>query len=178
MSTHCPHIQDPGVHSFSDELIAIQDEGLYRRLRTLPTVGGSFEWDGRRILNFSSNDYLDLARAKALKAAAHAAIDTYGCGATASRLMAGQTDIHARLEQRLAAWLGTESALVFGTGFQANLGVLTALTGPGDLIFSDRLNHASLIDGCRLSKAEVHRFEHNDLDHLESLLNAHTTRGR
>ena len=130
------------------------------------------------MLNFSSNDYLDLAGADPLKRAAHEAIDAFGCGATASRLMAGHLDIHERLQQRLAAWVGMNAALVLGTGFQANLAVLTALTGPNDLIFSDQLNHASIIDGCRLSKAVTHRFQHNDMGHLERLLREHAGRGR
>lgn len=166
------------MDDFAEELHSIADRGLYRRLRGLPALGGRFTWNGRVTLNFSSNDYLDLARAVELKAAACAAIERYGCGATASRLMAGHTEMHARLEARIAEWTGMEAALVFGTGFQSNLGVLTALTAAGDLIFSDRLNHASLIDGCRLSKATVYRFGHNDVDDLASLLRRHTTRGR
>jgi 8-amino-7-oxononanoate synthase len=166
------------VYDFADELRQIADAALYRTLRTLPATGGRFEWNGRTVLNFSSNDYLDLAGADSLKRAAHEAIDGYGCGATASRLMAGHLDIHDRLQQRLAAWLGMDAALVLGTGFQANLAVLTALTGPNDLIFSDQLNHASIIDGCRLSKAVTHRFAHNDMEHLERLLREHAGRGR
>jgi 8-amino-7-oxononanoate synthase len=166
------------VNPFEHELHQLVDEGLYRAVRALPAVGGRVEWNGQTYLNFSSNDYLDLARAEPLKAAARAAVDRYGCGATGSRLMTGHLDIHEALEQRLAQWVDMEAALVFGAGFLANVGVITALTGPDDLIFSDQLNHASLIDGCRLSKAASCVYQHNNLDHLHDLLRTRRCSGR
>lgn len=148
----------------------LREQGLYRHLRALSRSGGHAQFDGRAMLNFSSNDYLDLANDTRLKAGATAALERYGCGATASRLMAGHLELHAELERRLAALVGQETALVFPTGFQANLGVLTALAGPGDAIFSDALNHASIVDGCRLSRAAVHVYPHRDVDALRALL--------
>lgn len=119
---------------------------------------------------FSSNDYLDLARDPEVCAAAQAALAAQGAGAGASRLMAGQHPVHAGLESALAAFLGTESALVFPSGYQANIGLVSALAGRDGFIFSDSLNHASLIDGARLSRATVQIYSHNDVAALESLL--------
>ncbi len=157
---------------FTDALLDLETNGLLRSLRTLPASGGVITWQGRRILNFSSNDYLDLANHPALKAGAVAAIEKYGCGSTASRLMAGHLELHERLEARLAAFTGMESALVFPTGYQTNVGVITALAGPGDAVFSDALNHASIVDGCRLSRAAIHVHRHNDMAQLEELLSS------
>ena len=111
------------------------------------------------MINFSSNNYLGIANHPALAAAAKEAIDRYGCGAGASRLISGNMALHEELEATLAEFKGTEAALVFNSGFQANTGILSTLVGEGDVIFSDELNHASIIDGCRLSRAqdEVYR---------------------
>lgn len=158
----------------ADELAQLAAQGLLRKLRALPRPGGKFERDGRIILNFSSNDYLDLANDQRLKDAAALAIEKYGTGAGASRLMSGHLDIHAKLESRLAAFLSRPAALVFGSGFLTNLAVLTTLAGRSDAIFADRLNHASLIDGARLSGAKVFRFRHADASHLEELLEKHS----
>ncbi|MEX2015262.1 MAG: aminotransferase class I/II-fold pyridoxal phosphate-dependent enzyme, partial [Candidatus Hydrogenedentales bacterium] len=157
-------------HSIEEELAALRAAGLYRSLRALSCAGGHARVDGGTVLNFSSNDYLDLANDLRLKVGAAEAVERYGCGATASRLMAGHLELHAELERRLAALVGQETALVFPTGFQANVGVLTALAGPEDAIFSDALNHASIVDGCRLSRAAVHIYPHRDMDALEVLL--------
>lgn len=156
--------------SFSHELSRIREEGLYRSLIALPLPGGKLCKDGVHLLNFSSNDYLDLATDARLKRAAQEAIERYGCGAGASRLITGHLDIHAELETRLARFMNTDHALVFPSGYQANLGVLTALAGEGDRIFSDELNHASIIDGTRLSRAETTVYRHADMAHLEELL--------
>jgi 8-amino-7-oxononanoate synthase len=143
----------------------------------LPSSRGRFLQDGRTILNFSSNDYLDLAsHAEVRQAAADAAL-RFGAGSTASRLMSGHSDLHAMLEQELAKLAEREAALVFGSGFLCNVGVLTALLGRGDTVYGDKLNHASLIDGVRLSEAESCRYRHNDPEHLESLLQQRADEG-
>ena len=148
--------------------------GLTRALRTLPGSGGKFLREGRTVLNFSSNDYLDLAGDPRLKNAAHAAIDRYGCGATASRLMSGHLLPHAQLETALAALCGQESCLVFSSGFQANAGVLHALASPDTLILCDKLNHASIIDGARAAEARLRIYKHNDMLDLDTLLKTNT----
>ncbi len=132
--------------------------------------------DGVPHLLLASNNYLGLANDPAVVAAAHAAIDEYGAGAGASRLVTGSLDLHRRLEERIAALKRCEDALVFPTGFQANVGTIPALVGRGDLVFSDELNHASLIDGCRLSGAEVVRYAHGDADALEAALRTGSNR--
>ncbi|MBI4296078.1 MAG: 8-amino-7-oxononanoate synthase [Chloroflexi bacterium] len=163
---------------FEDELATLKDRGLLRDLYALPEPGGEILVDGRRILNLSSNDYLGLAKDQRLKDAAIQAIERFGCGATASRLMAGHLTLHEDLEADLARMMGTEAALVFGSGFLANLGVLSTLARPNDAVFSDSLNHASLIDGIRLSRARCHRYRHKDMGHLENLLKNDVTTGK
>ena len=152
-------------------LAGLQEDGLLRRLRI---VEGAQEpivrFDGREVLLLSSNNYLGLANHPALKGAAHEAVEKFGCGAGASRLISGSMEIHRELEARLAAFKQTESALVFPSGYQANVGTLSALMSAGDTILSDELNHASIIDGCRLSRADIKIFRHRDVDHLERLL--------
>jgi 8-amino-7-oxononanoate synthase len=156
----------------AEELRKLTEQGLLRSLHARGAAGGKFRQGGRTILNFSSNDYLNLARDGRVKAAAIAAVEQLGCGAAASRLMSGHLEMHERLERRLAEWVGTEAALVFGSGFLTNLGVLTALAARGDAILADRLNHASLVDGARLSGARLARYRHGDADHLAKLLEA------
>lgn len=153
-----------------DELASLKERGLLRDLNALPETGGEIVIDGKKILNFSSNDYLGLAGDRRLKDAAIQAVDKFGCGATASRLLTGDLILHEELESDLARMMGTEAALVFGSGFLTNLGVMTTLAGAGDRVFSDRLNHASLIDGIRLSRAHCDRYRHKDMAHLEELL--------
>jgi len=155
---------------FEKELTSLSDQGLLRDLYALPEPGWEIFADGRKILNFSSNDYLGLARDQRLGDAAIQAINRFGCGATASRLLAGHLQLHEELESDLACMMGTEATLVFGSGFLANLGVLSTLAEPGDEVFSDWLNHASLIDGIRLGRAHCSRYRHKDMDHLEDLL--------
>lgn len=161
-----------------EALSSIERQGLTRFLHALPAVGGRLEWKGRDIVNFSSNDYLNLAGDARLKQAAQAAIEKFGCGATASRLMAGHLTLHEKLEARLADLVGEEAALAFPSGYQANLGVMTTLAGEGDAIFSDELNHASIVDGCRLSRADIHVYRHADMAQLDELLYTVQTRGR
>ncbi len=154
-----------------ERLEALREAQLYRRLR--PELGSSEPWlerDGRRLLNLSSNNYLGLATHPALKAAARQASERYGCGAGSSRLIAGSSDLHTELERRLARFKRSESALLFNSGYVANVGVITALVGPGDLILSDALNHASIIDGCRLSRATCTVYPHNDSAAVARLL--------
>jgi 8-amino-7-oxononanoate synthase len=145
------------------ELPRIEAEGLLRRTVAWPEAGGKIRLaDGRTLLNFSSNDYLDLATDEQVKRRAIEAILRWGCGATASRLMCGTLEIHEQLEAALARWVGGDAGLVFGSGFATNVGLLFALVGREDVIFADRLSHASLIDGARLSGATLKRFAHND----------------
>lgn len=154
-----------------DELQAIQEASLYRRMRRVENdQGPTLVLDGREVINLSSNNYLGLANHPALGAAAKEAIDRYGCGSGASRLISGNMALHEELERRLAEFKGTDAALVFNSGFQANSGILATLAGSGDVIFSDALNHASIIDGCRLSRAETVVYGHGDLDELEAAL--------
>jgi 8-amino-7-oxononanoate synthase len=136
------------------------------------------EMDGQPVLNFGANDYLGLAGDERLAEAARRAIDEAGVGAAASPLLAGYTHWHARLESRLAEFCGAEAALLFSSGYAANVGAIAALVGPGDVIFSDARNHASIIDGCRLSRAEVQVYRHADVARLQSLLTETPTRGR
>jgi 8-amino-7-oxononanoate synthase len=153
------------------ELTKIKAAGLYRRLRRVDgDQGATLSIDGREVVNFSSNNYLGIANHPELAAAAKAAIDRYGCGSGASRLISGNMTPHEELENRLARFKGTEAALVFNSGFQANTGVISTLAGESDAIFSDALNHASIIDGSRLARAKIFVYAHNDLDQLETEL--------
>lgn len=153
------------------ELQQIKEAGLYRQLRSVDgDQGPTLMLDGREVINFSSNNYLGIANHPALAAAAKAAIDRYGCGSGASRLISGNMTLHEELEFKLAQFKNTEAALVFNSGFQANIGLLATLAGDGDAILSDALNHASIIDGCRLSKAKTVVYAHCDLDALETVL--------
>jgi 8-amino-7-oxononanoate synthase len=128
------------------------------------------EVDGRRLLNLSSNNYLGLATHPEVRAAAAAAAERNGAGSGSARLIAGTDALHEELERRLAAFKGAEAALLFGSGYLANLGVMPALVGPGDVVLGDELNHASLVDGCRLSRAEFHTYRHRDESDLQRLL--------
>nr|WP_207732129.1 aminotransferase class I/II-fold pyridoxal phosphate-dependent enzyme [Heliobacterium chlorum] len=121
-------------------------------------------------MNLSSNDYLGLADHVHIKERMQESIDQYGCGATSSRLVVGNHLLYEQVEQQIAALKGTEKALVFGSVFLANLGIIIALFGKDDRVISDKLCHASILDAIHLSRAEHHRYRHNDLDHLEKLL--------
>ena len=151
-----------------NELQALKSASLFRHLRSVASdQGPTLIVDGRQVLNFSSNNYLGLANHASLRNAAVAAIERYGCGSGASRLISGNMTLHEELETKIAQLKGTETALVFNSGFQANTGVIPTLVGDGDVVFSDALNHASIIDGCRLSRARIVVYRHCDLDQLE-----------
>jgi 8-amino-7-oxononanoate synthase len=157
--------------NIQDELKEIRNAGLYRRLRRVENgQGPTLLLDGREVINFSSNNYLGIANHSALASAAKEAIDRYGCGSGASRLISGNMTLHEELENQLAEFKDTEAALVFNSGFQANTGILSTLAGEGDAILSDELNHASIIDGCRLSRAKTIVYVHCDLGQLEEAL--------
>lgn len=154
-----------------DDLEERRRRGLYRMRRRLRSGPGARVWlHGRELINFSSNDYLALAGDVRLARAAAVAARRYGCGAGASPLVSGYNPALRALERALAEWEGTEAALVFSSGYAANLALVSTLVGRGDAVFSDARNHASLIDGCRLSRAAVHVYRHNDVEHLTELL--------
>ncbi|HET9771310.1 MAG TPA: 8-amino-7-oxononanoate synthase [Acidimicrobiia bacterium] len=156
-----------------EELARLEADGLGRRVRALESASEpEVTLDGRRVLCLASNNYLGLAAHPAVAGAAAEAAQRYGAGAGSARLVTGGLVIHDELEARLAALKGTEAALLFSSGYLANLGTVAALVGPGDAVFSDSLNHASIIDGCRLSKADVHVYRHADADHLADRLAA------
>ncbi len=163
-----------------DELTHLRDADLDRHLQTFAGAQGpTLAIAGREFVNFGANDYLALAGDPRLAAAAVAATEREGWGAGASPLVVGHASSHERLERELADFEGTEAALLFATGYAANVGVVTALVGRGDVVFSDELNHASIVDGCRLSRAEVRVYPHNDVDALsKQLQDAQTFRRR
>lgn len=149
----------------------LRQRGLFRPLPVLESPQGPrIRIGGRELINMSSNDYLGLANDPALREAAMAGAETWGGGAGAVRTIAGTQDVHQALEAEIAAWKGVEATLVFQSGFTGNLGAIPALVGRGDVILSDELNHASIIDGCRLSRAEIRRFAHADADSLREQL--------
>jgi len=153
------------------ELASLDHQSLRRSLATRQGKQSSqIVLDGRALINFGSNDYLALSADPRLADAAAATAKAEGWGSGASPLVGGHGQTHQRLERRLAEFEGTEAALVFSTGFAANAGVIAALVGPGDVVFSDRKNHASIWDGCRLSRADVRAYRHADCDQLEPLL--------
>jgi len=155
------------VTDVAERLEELRERGLYRQLRLIEgPQGTSVTLDGRPVLLLCSNNYLGLAdRTEVREAAAEAAL-RWGAGSGASRLISGNMEPHRQLEERLAAFKGYESALLFGSGYLANTGVIAALAGKGEVVFSDELNHASIVDGCRLSRAETFVYRHGDLEHL------------
>jgi 8-amino-7-oxononanoate synthase len=162
-----------------DDLDERRRRGLYRVRRRLASgQGPRVLYRGRELVNFSSNDYLALAGDPRLARAAATAARRYGCGAGASPLVSGHLPPLRALERALARWEGTEAALAFSSGFAANLALVSSLAGRDDAVFSDALNHASLIDGCRLSRARTHVYRHADLNHLGDLLRAEAGRAR
>jgi 8-amino-7-oxononanoate synthase len=160
------------------DLGEIRDAGLWRELREIESAQSArIKFGSRELINFSSNDYLGLAGHPALAQAAREAIEQFGVGSGASRLICGSVQPHHELESALAKWQGTESALVFSTGFAAAQGVLTSLLGRGDVVIIDKKAHASMIDGAKLSGATLRVFRHNDLENLEKLLQWAADRG-
>ncbi len=154
-----------------DDIRSLKELGYYNKIRTISSPQGSrLVIDGKSVLNFCSNNYLGLASDPRLTRAAREAMDKYGLGPAAVRTIAGTTDLHVELERRLARFKGAEDVITFQSGFTANLGTIAALVGKEDVIFSDRLNHASIIDGCRLSGARIAAYEHNDPAALEAAL--------
>jgi glycine C-acetyltransferase len=154
-----------------EELNALREAGLYNRIRTIGSPQGAWlEVDGKRVLNFCSNNYLGLANHARLRQAAAKAIEDMGIGPAAVRSIAGTTTQHVELDERLARFKGVEAAITFQSGFTANLGTIPALVGKEDAIFSDELNHASIIDGSRLSGARIIRYAHNNAADLKKQL--------
>lgn len=162
---------------FEDDLAQLDARHLLRRLRLTESAPGPVVTiEGRPVILMAANDYLGLATHPALKQAAIDAVVRFGVGSGASRLISGTLPPHADLETALARFKGTDASLVFGSGYLANIGLIPALAGTGDLILADRLCHASLIDGCRLSGANFRVFRHRDLAHLEQLLSGRKAR--
>lgn len=154
-------------------LAALERQQLKRACRVLdPTTGPTIRCDGRDVLQFASNDYLGLVRDPRVIAAAQTALAQYGLGSGSSRLMSGTSSVHQQLEERLAAFKGEAAALVFSSGYLTNLGVIASLVGAGDVVITDHANHASLIDGCRLSGARLRVYAHSNLEALATILQA------
>jgi 8-amino-7-oxononanoate synthase len=155
------------MSEIAERLEELRERGLHRRLRLIGgPQGPRVTLDGKQVLLLCSNDYLGLANHPKVRGAAAEAAMRWGAGAGASRLISGNMQPHSRLEKRLAAFKGYESALLFGSGYLANTGTIAALAKDGEVVFSDELNHASIIDGCRLSRAETFVYRHGDLEHL------------
>jgi 8-amino-7-oxononanoate synthase len=167
--TDAPSPWDARIRAALDQVV---DEGRWRAPREFDALGpgGLLEGGRAQVVSFASNDYLGLSSHPAVVAAAQSALARWGAGSGASRLVTGSRPIHSALEKELADWKRTEAAVCFPTGFAANLGVLCTLGGPGVRILSDELNHASIIDGCRLSRSAVAIYRHHDMDHLAELL--------
>jgi glycine C-acetyltransferase len=163
----------------TQEINGLKDQGLYNRIRTIGSAQGAWlTVDGKNVLNFCSNNYLGLANHPRIVEAAREATKKYGVGPAAVRSIAGTMDLHVQLEQRLARFKGAQDVITFQSGFTANLGAIAALVGKEDVIFSDRLNHASIIDGCRLSGAKIVAYEHNDPGALEDAIKEHASNFR
>ena len=161
-----------------DERARLEREGLLINIRTIGSPQGA--WivvDGKKVLNLCSNNYLGFANHPRLKEAAARAIESFGVGPAAVRTIAGNTVLHTTLEEKLARFKGVESAIAFQSGFNSNVATIPSLVGKGDLVFSDELNHASIIDGCRLSGADIIRYEHCNPASLEQKLNEHYSAG-
>jgi len=159
------------------DLAHIKDKKLYRALTELG-IGQSPEItiDGKRYILFASNSYLGLSVDPGVVEAARLALEKYGTGSGGSRLVSGSTDLHRELEERIASFKNAEAAIIFSSGYLANIGTISAIIGEGDTVYSDELNHASIIDGCRLSRADIRIYGHLDFDHLESLLSSDRVR--
>jgi 8-amino-7-oxononanoate synthase len=163
---------------FEEDIKRLTEKGLFRKIHdrgilshdTKLAAGARIVIDSIEFINFASNDYLGLSASPALADAARKALDTFAFGAGASRLLSGGTEFHALLEKAVAHFKGAEASLVFNSGYQANTCVIPAIAGQGDVIFSDELNHASIVDGCRLSRAKKVIYNHRDMDHLSLLI--------
>ena len=165
-----------GLDFILDELKSLREQALMREYRTIESAQGPYiQIEGKSYLSFCSNNYLGLADHPRIKQAAIAAINQYGWGTGASRLVAGNMILHQELEKKIADFKGTEAALLFPTGYMANVGALCALVGREDIVIGDKLNHASIIDGCRQSGATFRVYPHNNVSQLESLLQKSST---
>lgn len=169
----------PSLNEFASRKLAeLETRGQRRELvDTGRGMAGRATRDGRDVVSFCCNDYLNLSQHPQVKAAAAEALETYGAGTGASRLVTGNNPLFAELEARLARIKGAEAALIFGSGYLANTGIIPSLLGEGDIIFADELSHACIISGARMSRARVVTFRHNDMAHLRSLLAAHRAEG-
>ncbi|MCA9921900.1 MAG: glycine C-acetyltransferase [Anaerolineales bacterium] len=162
-----------------EEISNLQAAGLFNTIRTIESPMDAWVTiGGRQVLNFCANNYLGLANHERIRNAARQAIDQFGVGPGAVRTIAGTMGLHIELEERLAEFKQAEACITFQSGFTANLATIPALVGKGDVIFSDELNHASIIDGCRLSRANVVRYAHNDVDDLRRKIADTTEYGR
>jgi 8-amino-7-oxononanoate synthase len=158
----------------NSELLQLKNGSLFRKMTVFDSAQMAVVTvEGKKQHLFSSNSYLDLSSEPRIKEYAGRILNEYGAGSGGSRLTTGTTRIHMELEQAIAAFKNSEAALVFNTGYMTNVGILSALTQKGDIIYSDQLNHASIIDGCRLSKADLVVYRHNDMDDLEEKIKAH-----
>ncbi|MFC1808244.1 8-amino-7-oxononanoate synthase [Candidatus Omnitrophota bacterium] len=164
------------IESFLQER---RDENLLRVLRPAnKRSDGKIFFGDKEMIDLSSNDYLGLSSHPKMKEVVKSAVDQYGAGASASRLLSGDLNLHHELEEKIAMFKKKESALLFNSGYQANVGIISSICKQGDLIFSDKLNHASIIDGILLSGATFHRFLHNNMDHLKTLLEQHRPKAK
>jgi glycine C-acetyltransferase len=161
------------------EIASLKEQGLFNTIRTIDSpMDARIVVDGKQVINFCANNYLGLANHPRLKEAAKRAIDKYGIGPGAVRSIAGTMSLHVELERRLAEFKHAEAVITLQSGFTANLATIPALVGKGDVIFSDQLNHASIIDGCRLSRATIVSYVHNDMDDLRRKIAETTEYGR
>ncbi|MBI5674947.1 MAG: 8-amino-7-oxononanoate synthase [Nitrospirae bacterium] len=167
------------MRDFAEDLKELKKKGLLRKLSFIESSCDShIKIKGKDYINFSSNDYLNLSGHPEIVKTAITALKKYGFGSGSSRLLSGSWLPHKRLEERISAFKKTEAALVFNTGYAANTGIIPAIAGSGDMILSDELNHASIVDGARLSKAEVKIYRHRDMNHLEKLLKTFCLSGK
>ncbi len=161
---------------FPGEISRLKGKGLLRKLLVVePGEGSCFVIDGKKVVNLSSNNYLGLSNHPRVKEASIRAIERYGTGAGASRLISGHTNTIKELEERIASFKSTEAALVFGSGYLANIGIIPSIAGDGDVIIADRLNHASIFEGCRISRARLLIYKHKDMNQLEEILHTYSS---
>ncbi len=162
---------EPKIAFLAEQIDELKEQGLFNTIRTIESpMDGRIVVDGKPVINFCANNYLGLANHPRIVEAAKKAIDQYGVGPGAVRTIAGTMSVHRQLEERLAKFKGAEDVITLQSGFAANLATIPAIVGKGDAILSDRLNHASIIDGCRLSRAKIIAYEHNDADDLRKQL--------
>jgi 8-amino-7-oxononanoate synthase len=165
------------MEQLNDQLVELAQQGLYRSRRVIESPQGiELQLNGQPIINFCSNDYLGLANHPEVIQAFKDAADRYGVGSGSAHLICGHSSAHHALEEEMAAFTGRDKALLFSTGYMANMGVIAALVGRLDTVFQDRLNHASLVDGALLSGARLKRYAHADVEHLDSLMDKNSAK--